>query len=159
MDVIFKVIFRCRQLEKHSSFTVKLWVSLSDTSRGSKKRPRNIFLARRQYDCIFTGWQNHKQLGGYNIETFDSTLKHTICIADSTLLSVWSPSCIFISSGQLVLPVSLARYSTRAVLPDPTGPCNSTGHPAATVSARRRRFLRVDPTSTRESVLLCSACR
>jgi len=64
----------------------------------------------------------------------------------NTLLSIWSPSCIFNKWGLEVRPTDAARHSTRLVFPLPTGPSNNTADPAFTASARRRRLQRVDAT-------------
>jgi len=64
----------------------------------------------------------------------------------NTLLSIWSPSCIFNKWGLEVRPTDAARHSTRLVFPLPTGPSNNTADPAFTASARRRRLQQVDAT-------------
>lgn len=67
-----------------------------------------------------------------------------------TLLSVSSPSCIFISCGapSLPCPVTSAKCSTRAVLPQPTGPSSNAGRQEDTARARLRRLRRVVDTGT-----------
>jgi hypothetical protein len=61
-----------------------------------------------------------------------------------------------ILEGDVCLPVTCARCSTRQVLPHPTGPCNRTGFPEATARAKLRRWLTVDSTGIKLHVVTYS---
>jgi len=74
-----------------------------------------------------------------------------------TLLSIWSPSCIFNKWGLEVRPTDAARHSTRLVFPLPTGPSSNTADPAFTANAIRRRLDSVDATGINMSASFYSS--
>ena len=92
----------------------------------------------------------------HNVQYFMLLLAYLVL----TLLSIWSPSWIFISWGALARPVILARCSTRDVFPDPTTPWSSTGLPEDTARARLYMLASFDGTGSKsvtcKTALQCS---
>jgi len=141
-------------------------MSASATQGGHNNRQRitettklDIFTGFRIYysaETFFTIFRLQKnRMTLYISLIYNNSKQHLVmslrfCIVTlqsrNTLLSIWSPSCIFNKWGLEVRPTDAARHSTRLVFPLPTGPSNNTADPAFTASARRRRLQQVDAT-------------